>query len=133
MFVLHAFHRNGCKTRVGGTVGKHEWSRLRVSNRTLSRRGSTFYDRLDCHASLVDRLVASAYLAGRSYEKSKTMICCLTAVCFCGWIVPHVMLNGGFIGATSLIRALFVIPMVALGVLLAREHSLAKLESKTQA
>ena len=77
-------------------------------------------------------LFCSAYLAGRNFAKSNAMIMCLTGVCIAGWVTPHVWLNGGFIGTTSLIRALLVIPIVAWGVLLAREHSLAKLPPNTQ-
>ena len=78
-------------------------------------------------------LFVSAYLAGRNFAKSKTMILCLTAVCIVGWVAPHVWLNNGFIGTTSLIRALLVVPIVTWGVFLAREHSLAKLNLNTQA
>ncbi len=77
-------------------------------------------------------LFISGYLAGRNYANSKVMISCLSAACLMGWVIPHVWLNGGFIGVTSFIRALLVVPMLTWGVLLAREHSLSRFTLDTK-
>ncbi len=74
-------------------------------------------------------LLFSAYLSGRKFANSTAMILCLSAVCFCGWVVPHVWLNGGFAGMTSILRALLIVPLVSWGVLLGQEISYKRLRS----
>ena len=68
-------------------------------------------------------LFLSSYIAGRRFANPKAMIGALSAVAICGWVIPHVILNDGFAGVTSILRSLLVIPVIALGVILAKELS----------